>query len=297
MHNINFSKIVFIFFLFVLLSKTNAQDYTSFNYFKNDSISLKLDVFFPDTTKQEALPLFIYVHGGGFKSGKRTAGHDICRYLSKNGIVAATISYTLYMKDKDFGCNGQLTEKIKAIQIAVNQLWIATNYFIDNANKFKIEKNQIIIGGSSAGAEVTWHAAYWDRKLMTLFKHELPNDFKYAGLVNSSGAIMDLNLITKHNSIPAMLAHGDKDRIVPYGTAAHHYCKHNASGWLMLFGSHSIYEHLIGCDEHAELFTYKNQGHGCYNWIFKKEPNLVDDFIKRAVSGSDQQFHKILDNK
>lgn len=295
MNIIEYKKVlIIIFFIGLLYSNTTAQQFKTYSYFENDSISLKLDLFIPDSTTQKKHPLFIYVHGGGFKSGKRTAGHDICNYLSRNGIAAASISYTLYMKNKDFGCNGQLTEKIKAIQIAVNQLWAATHFFIENASQFNINENQIFIGGSSAGAEVTWHAVYWDRQQMALFKHQLPSGFKYAGIVNSAGAIMDLNLLTMENAIPAMLAHGEKDQLVPYRTAAHHNCKPNASGWLMLFGSLSIHHQLIELNKHSELFTYKNQGHGCYNWIFKKEPQLVLDFIKRVLSGTTKQTHVVL---
>jgi hypothetical protein len=110
-----------------LCSKT-----TNFNYFKNDTLRLDLDLFLPENISSEKLPLVIFVHGGGFSGGSRDGGFAFC--LAQNGYAAATISYTLYMKNKKFSCDGILPEKIKAFNFGVNDLWLSTLFFIDKAD-------------------------------------------------------------------------------------------------------------------------------------------------------------------
>ena len=244
-------KKLFVLFIFLSAYLANAQDYKTLTYFVNDSTKLELDLFIPKTKSVGKTPLLIHVHGGGFSGGQRQDGHTLCKEAAKNGYAAATITYTLYMKGKNFSCNGILTEKVKAFQIAANQLWQATLFFIKNGDKYNVDADKIFISGSSAGAETVLHAAFWDRNLMALYPEKLSNDFKYAGMISGSGAIMDINLITKKNLVPVMLFHGSCDPVVPYGTAAHHLCPTDSSGWLMLFGSHSIYNRIVELNGNA----------------------------------------------
>ncbi|MCV9385521.1 alpha/beta hydrolase [Reichenbachiella ulvae] len=260
-------------------------------YFQNDSLELEVDIFEPSEANTGKRPLFLYVHGGGFSGGNKTAGHAISQYLAGKGLVAASIQYTLYMKDKNFSCGGVTSEKVKAIQISANQLKMATLFFIENAEKYNIDPTQIFIAGASAGAECILHAAYWDEATMNVYEKPWPADFRYAGMIASSGAIMDLNLIQKDNAIPTLLSHGTCDTAVPYGTAAHHYCPVTATGWLMLFGSHSIYEHLISLDKSTQLYTYCNGSHDYHSYLFKNQKEEVYQFIQSILQKSKVQKH------
>lgn len=165
------------------------------------------------------------------------------------------ITYTLYMKGRNFGCDGVLPQKLRAFQLAANDLWQATLFFIKNVDKYNIDATKIFIGGNSAGAEAALHAAYWDRNVMSTYPEKLPGTFKYAGVISGAGALMDLNLITKKTMVPMLLFHGSVDPTVPYDTAAHHYCPTNSSNWLMLFGGVCHLQALIGATGHS---TYGN---------------------------------------
>ena len=276
------------------LQKATAQKRTTLTYFQNDTLKLDLDLFLPEKVSDKALPLLLYVHGGGFSGGDRTSGHGLCNYLAKNGYVAATISYSLYMKGKKFSCDGVLPEKIKAIQLGVNDLWLATTFFINNAKKYNIDVSKIFISGSSAGGETALHAAYLDFNTMKVYGNTLPENFKYAGMVSGAGAIMDLNLINKNNLIPMMLFHGNGDVTVPYGTAAHHYCKTNATGWLMLFGSYSIFNHAKELKGSSSLFTYCGGGHEYSGILFEKEQHILLGFLDDVLAGKKFQDHTII---
>jgi poly(3-hydroxybutyrate) depolymerase len=276
------------------ISSVNAQKYTTIQYFKDDTIQLDLDLFLPDKLNKMDHPLLIFLHGGGFSGGDKASGYDLCRFLSKRGIVAATISYTLYMKDKNFSCEGILSEKIKAIQYGVNDLWLATSFFIENSGKYHIDTSLIFIAGSSAGAESVLHAAFWDFETMNIYKNKLPETFKYAGLIEGSGALMDLNLITSKSLIPVLMFHGNSDQLVPYGTAAHHYCKTNSPGWLMLFGSYSIYNYIVALNGNAHLITYCGGGHEYSAELFERDQQPIIDFIYDIILNKKFQIHTII---
>lgn len=286
-------KHFFIALALVFAFQLSAQKHQTITYFKNDTLSLELDLFLPEKASGKT-PLLLHVHGGGFSGGQRQDGHSFCQFLAKNGIAAATISYTLYAKGKKFSCDGQLTEKVKAFQHGVDDLWLATSFFLENQGKYNIDASKIFISGISAGAETILHAAYWDRNAMQMYPKKLPADFRYAGLISGAGAIMDLNLITKNNIIPMFFFHGNGDVTVPYANAPHHFCKPGSSGWLMLFGSYAVYNHAISLAGSTELFTYCGGGHEYSGYLFEKEPQPILDFINATLSGKKLQSHTII---
>jgi acetyl esterase/lipase len=284
-----------LFFLFLIGQLLSAQEFTTHVYYEDGTAELSLDLFLPKQPTSGPVPLLIFVHGGGFSGGARTGGHALGRALSDKGIACASISYSLYMKGRtqDWSCDGILPEKIKAIQLAANDLWAATDFLRRNAEKWNLDDESIFIGGSSAGGETVLHAAYWDREVMSLQKQALPTDFRYAGLVSGAGAIMDLNLITKENQLPSFLFHGDADPVVPYGTAAHHFCPPNSSGWLMLFGSGSVADHQETLGGDFDLITFAGGTHSFAGHFFSREQVLVGGFIQRVLGGSRFQDREI----
>ena len=287
-------RTLLLVWLLTLFSVARGQEYTTCTYYQDDTTKLELDLFMPQTDTA-GTPLVIYVHGGGFGKGDRGGGHKLGAFLSERGIATASITYTLYMKDKPFGCDGYLPEKIKAIQIAANQLWLATDYLVNRADTFRIDPGRVFIAGSSAGAETVLHAAFWDRGVMDLYGEPLDSLFRYSGVISGAGAIMDLNLITPQTMIPVMLIHGDEDPLVPYGTAAHHYCDPCDPGWLMFFGARSVYDHMRHLEGTVHLMTYKGEGHRIAGRHFYQDQSPVYRFIRDVLSGKKFQSHHIID--
>jgi len=283
--------IIFIITPITLLAQEiNHQTYT---YYQDDSTLLELDLFLPNIIDStEKVPLLIFVHGGGFSGGTRDGGYNICETAAQNGIASATITYTLYMKGKSFSCDGILPEKIRAIQIAANQTWLATSFFLENHEKFNVDTTEIFIGGSSAGAETVLHAAFWDQDEMALYPQKLSDSFKYAGVISGAGAIADINLINEESKTPILFAHGTSDKLVPYATAAHHYCKATDSGYIMLFGALSIYQKLLALDESAYLMSYNGGGHEHAGTLFNSETETVIWFIHHILAGEKFQIHR-----
>lgn len=287
-------KHLILLFTLIALTSAYAQEFKTVTYFANDTLKLEMDIFIPKTKSKEKLPLLVHVHGGGFSGGERSNDHIFTKQAAAQGFVAANITYTLYMKGKNFSCDGILPEKIKAIQIAANQMQQAVIYFLKNQETYNIDPKKVFISGSSAGAETVLHAAFWDKKMMKIYLGQLPADFKYAGIVSGSGAIMDINLITPKNMVPVMFFHGSCDTTVPYATAAHHYCEPGTSGWLMLFGSYSIYNHIISLKGNTKLVTFCGGGHEYSAELFTKDYQPSIDFLKGILKGEKQQSHTII---
>lgn len=287
-------KYLLLLLAFYTFTSAKAQEFKTVIYFANDSLKLEMDVFVPKTKSEDKFPLLVHVHGGGFAIGERAWDHTIVKQAAAEGFVAASISYTLYMKGKSFSCDGILPEKIKAIQIAANQLQQAVIYFLKNQIAYSIDPKKVFISGSSAGAETALHAAFWDTKMMSVYPEKLPEGFAYAGVISGAGAIMDLNLITPKNLVPVMFFHGSCDTTVPYATAAHHYCPPNSPGWLMLFGSYSIYNHIIDLKGNTKLVTFCGGGHEYSGELFNKDPQQVTTFMKAVLKGEKQQSHIVV---
>lgn len=274
-----------------LAQAADSSRYQTFTYYEDDTVALALDLFLPKLDSGTA-PVLLFVHGGGFSGGDRSGGHDLGDYLSRHGYAVASISYSLYMRGRSFSCDAMLPQKVKAIQVAANHTWLATAYLIAQAEALGLDPERIILAGSSAGAETVLQAAYWDREQMNWYEQPcLPDSFRYAGVISGAGAALDLNVMTAETAIPTMLFHGDQDPLVPFGTAAHHYCPPNAPGWLMLFGSQSIYQHLVGLDAHVEFVSYAGGGHEYAGHHFHHELSLILDFLTAVEQGEQRQFH------
>ncbi|EAQ41902.1 alpha/beta hydrolase fold domain-containing protein [Polaribacter sp. MED152] len=234
--------------------------------------NLKLDLYRPKKLKT-IRPLIIYVHGGGFSGGKRN--DDVSKTFSteftKFGYNVASISYRLTMKGIGFGCSTKADLKIKAFDEASKDLSYAIQYLLKKQKRFKIDTSKIILVGSSAGAEAILHFAYAYNNTI------LNDDVKIAGLVSMAGALTTLKNINSKTAIPTQLFHGTKDELVPYNIAPHHYCKTTDEGYLELFGSRAIADHLKKIDKSYYLYTVKN---GDHSWnsrpIFEAKEHILD---------------------
>ena len=288
---------IIVFLAFYLPSPgQDNNDYLTITYFENDTLSLELDYYKPDSLDDKA-PLVIFMHGGGFSGGNRSYGRPFCQFMADSGIHAATISYSLNMKGRNFSCEGERSEKIRTIQLAAFQARIATDWFIRHAGEFQIDTSCIFLAGSSAGAEAVLQAAFWDTGVANYFPDTLSDDFTYAGVISGAGALLDINMINKQTAIPVICYHGTCDPLVPYHIAPHHYCNQIAPGFLMMFGGLAIHEKLGDLGVSSQLMTYCNEGHTHagtpFNW---PERYTVLDFIQRTIKGEYFYIHRIFNN-
>jgi hypothetical protein len=138
------------------------------------------------------------------------------------------------------------------------------------------------------------HAAFWSPSSMSMYPERLPDKFRYAGLISGAGALMDVELINQNNLIPVMMFHGTCDALVPYAIAAHHFCPKGSPGWMMLYGSHSIYQHIISLNGSCYLVTFCNGSHEFHNKLFVSDQQKVFDFMQQILNGKKIQEHQII---
>lgn len=104
-----------------------------------DSPAQVMDIFFPDQ-KEEASPVIVLVHGGGFKFGSQTM--ELIRPVidagKGNGYVVASVDYRK---------SGEAV-----FPAAVADVKAAVRYLKENASVYGIDPEKIVIWGESAGA-------------------------------------------------------------------------------------------------------------------------------------------------
>lgn len=114
-------------------------------YKKVDTLSLQLDIYKRKDLKTSA-PLMVFIHGGAWRSGKRS---DYLPYLisyANKGFVTATVSYRLV--------------KTAPYPAAVQDVNCAVRWLGDHASEYGIDPSRVALIGGSAGAHLAMMVGY-----------------------------------------------------------------------------------------------------------------------------------------
>jgi len=194
---------------------------------------LKLDIYQPLIDTAKTRPLIILAHGGFFLFGSKENFAEECEILAKSGFVAVSINYRLI----------DVVESVvsykRAVIDAVNDMKAAVRFFKKDAytqNEFRIDTNNIFIGGYSAGAITSLHYAYVNtardvysigKNLMLTYiiKHGGPQgnsgnpgySSNIRGVINIAGSLQKADLVDANEPV-LFSVHGTDDVIVPYYT-------------------------------------------------------------------------------
>ena len=172
-------------------------------------------------------PCMMFVFGGGFVGGQRDNKlySRYFQFLTEQGFDVVSIDYRLGLKNLGKNAAGSSIRDMigvinNAINIAVEDLFSATLFVIDNAERWQIDTDNIVTSGSSAGA-ITVLQAEQNICNRTARAAVLPAGFNYAGIISFAGAIFSTNGNPEWNNQPAptMMFHGSADRQVPYEKA------------------------------------------------------------------------------
>ena len=146
---------------------------------------LYMDVYEPQGDNFAQRPLIILAFGGSFTSGVRQSPDllVLTDEFAKRGYVTATIDYRIGRE------NGSDTAWFKSVIRGLQDMNAAIRYFYKDAvtaNKFRVDTNQIFIGGTSAGAVIGLNVAYYD-----FFYSSRPIDFDFIQILARMGGIWD----------------------------------------------------------------------------------------------------------
>ena len=196
-----------------------AQNMQTYQYVQRDTLQLKLDFYTPAKVTDSTICV-VYVFGGGFIGGNRDGEFEKAYFkqLVDEGFQVAAIDYRLGLKGvKNLSItNSKPLEN--AIHMATEDAISAIAYLLEHSKELKVNKDYIVMVGSSAGAITSLQTDY---ALCNgyLNSNILPADFRLAGVVSYAGAIYSHEGKVKyrnHEPAPTMFYHGTADKLVPY---------------------------------------------------------------------------------
>lgn len=155
--------------------------------FSGSTKILKLDFYEPTGDAELTRPLIIWTHGGSFLGGSKTDADMVAlsQAFAKKGFVCASIDYRTGFYPIDSA------NSVKAVMRAVQDMRASLRFFFkdraDGINTYKIDTNNIFVGGSSAGAITALHLAYLDRSCEINDYVPVANLTALGGLEGNSG--------------------------------------------------------------------------------------------------------------
>ncbi|MGW4941885.1 alpha/beta hydrolase [Actinoplanes sp. NPDC004185] len=104
----------------------------------------RMDVIYPSTTDRR-LPTVVWVHGGAFIAGTKSALPNYLAVIASHGYTVANVEYTVAPEAKYPGPILQLNKALRHLQ--------------DNADRLHVDPTQFVLAGDSAGGQIAGQAA------------------------------------------------------------------------------------------------------------------------------------------
>lgn len=243
--------------------------------FNGSNKILKLDFYEATGDTATARPLIIWTHGGSFLGGSKTDADMVAlsNAFAKKGYVCASIDYRTGFFPIDSA------NSVKAVMRAVQDMRASIRFFYkdraDGINTYKIDTNNIFVGGSSAGAITALHLAYLDRSC-EINDYVLPATLsslgglegnsgnpcyssKVNGVINLCGALAKYGWF-EAGDLPVCSMHGTVDGTVKYNRGIV-----NPGVQLMyLDGSRMIHEQAVAVGVQSNFYTFYGADHVPY---------------------------------
>jgi len=277
--------------VFTNVTVTNDIVFGSNSSFTGATTSLKLDFYEPTGDTETKRPLIILAHGGSFQFGT-SQDQDVsslCNTFAKKGYACASINYRLGFFPLDSA------NAIKAVLRAVQDMKASVRFFYkdskDGANVYKIDTNNIFIGGSSAGAITALHTAYLDKEceLSDYMSTSVLNtmggidgnsgnagySMKVNGVINLCGALAKYGWL-EAGDLPLCSMHGTNDATVKYNRGV----VNPGVPLMYLDGSRMLDEHACATGISSSFFTWRGAPHVPYAGTGAAQLAYMDTTVK-----------------
>ena len=169
------------------------------------SKELMLDIYEPaGEGVPELRPALLAVHGGGFRSGDKAQPNfaALCSDFAARGYVCASINYRLQGDDPP--TEGE-DLKQRAVAAAIEDAGAALRWLHDNAERYRIDRGRVAVGGGSAGAVTILFLVY-----------QFGDDEYPVGVVlDLWGGLYDSVNAIDRDDPPVIIIHGTEDELVP----------------------------------------------------------------------------------
>ncbi len=277
-------KLIIILCMIASLGAWGQKTYT---YTIRDTMEMKLDVYSPQQPRADKACV-IYVFGGGFFTGARDDSASViaCKRLTEQGFTAISIDYRLKLGNISF----DTVKLLKAYKLfyyvideAVADCCSAIKFVYEHASELNIDKEKIILTGSSAGAITVLQTDYSRANHLNVAR-ELPSEFIPAAVIPYAGAIYTLKGKVHYDTPPAPTCffHGTKDRIV-------NYHRFHASLQASLNGSDKLEKIFEKNHYNHWILRYEGIGHEVAGYL----PKTIEEFtafVDAVLSGRDMDY-------
>ena len=269
-------------FIGCIAASAQVNPDATYMYAQRDTCDLYMDVYDPADGSETSIngidkPTVIFMFGGGFIRGTRD-DEDYNKWfetMTENGYRIISIDYRLGLKGSDKVGVAQVNVLDKAIHMAVEDLFSATNFILDNADQFGVSADNLVISGSSAGAITAMQAEY-EIANSTKWASVLPKGFNYAGVMSFSGAILSREGKVDYKKAPCatLMLHGTADGLVPY--------KQIKVLKLGFFGGGKLVERFKKFGLNYNMYHFMGYGHEIAGSMYTTF-DLQDKFLKINV--------------
>ena len=278
-----------LLFVLVLSLSLRAQsvDCKTYTYAHRGDVPLQMDVY---KNSSEVQPCLVYVFGGAFLAGSRNSEglSEVYEHFARRGWTVVAIDYRLGLRPllEEPNVKRSLLDfrsmLIDAVDVATEDLLEATAFLVSNAEQLRINPEQIVTMGSSAGA-ITVCQAEWAICNGHSVAAVLPADFNYSGVISMAGAVMGKGrkLRWERTPCPILLCHGNADKNVPYG-------RQSLFG-VSLFGSQAIAESLTKAGVSYWFHDVCYRGHSISWRPMWEQRDMIESFLVREALGKERK--------
>jgi hypothetical protein len=259
-----------------------------------------MDIYQPTGDLETNRPLIIWAHGGSFISGSSTNSDVVAlsQAFAKKGYVCASINYRLGLTPFDS------IGAVRAVLRAVQDMKASVRFFYKDkltTNTYKIDTNNIFVGGSSAGAITALHLAYLNKSceinyyltpssLITLggmegYSGNQCYSSKVKGVINLCGALGRYGWI-EPGDVPFCSMHGTIDGTVKYNRGQ----VNPGIPLLLLDGSRMLKEQANAIGINNPFYTWYGKDHVPYAssaTYMDSTVNFVRDFLVTQLGCTD----------
>lgn len=270
--------------------------------------SYKMDIYQPTSDTATKRPVVVLIHGGTFVSGTRSSDATVvplCKDLAHKGYVTVSLDYTLANPISNMLDSGLASlEVFKAIadaRSAVRYLYADAS----GANLYKIDTNNVFIGGNSAGAVLAMHYAYvidtaqfGGRQIFLNAVDSIGGTLQgnrgnpgyssnVKGVISLAGGLNEASWITQCSQ-PIVAAQGSADVVVPY-TCAFPFVFGAVTVPLQLCGLGSYSYYLSNNVPYSSTLVFPGQPHVPWDAnaaIYYQVDTLVTGFLYKEVTNA-----------
>ena len=118
---------------------TNIKEEFNLIYRSLGTRNLKLDLFIPSTNETK-IPIVIFIHGGGWRSGDKSFQHPLANEIASKGFLCAAIEYRLSPEEK--------------YPASVLDIKSAIKWLKKNAERYNADSSKVILLGCSSGGHL-----------------------------------------------------------------------------------------------------------------------------------------------